>query len=392
MNIVFVNWNSLCAEDICNAFIHSGHHIYVTQLPETAQDHVDEEYMTLLQEIIKTNHSDMVFSMNYYPTLSIACEAVHCPYVSWIYDNPQLQVYDKSIINECNYIFSFDSHMVTQLESKGVHTIYYAPLAANVRRLTEPALTAAHYEKYSCDVSFVGSLYNEDNDFYSRLISKANNPYLEGYLEGVLSAQKNVYGYNFMSDCLNPQITEIIRNVMPYLPPEGSYATETDVYADYYLARKLATINRVELLHLLGNCFDVHFYTHKKTLIPNIKHCGVIHYYDEMPYLFRISKINLNISLRSIKNGIPLRGMDILGCGGFLLSNYQEDFLRHFEPDTHLVLYDSFDEALDKTQFYLTHEQERNKIRTNALELMSREHTYEVRLQQMLKLVFSKGN
>lgn len=53
---------------------------------------------------------------------------------------------------------------------------------------------------------------------------------------------------------------------------------------------------------------------------------GPIDYYNEMPYVFNNSRINLNITLRSIKSGIPLRAMDICGAGGFLLSNYQADF------------------------------------------------------------------
>lgn len=390
MNVVFVNWNIHCAEDTCIGLRNLGHSVYVTQLSEAAKDKIDEEFIASLQEIIKTNHTDVVFSINYNPSISVACEAIHCPYISWINDNPLLYAYDKTIINECNYIFSFDSHMVSQLNSRGANTVYYIPLAANVKRLTAGILTEEHYKRYNCDISFVGSLYNEKNDFYSFLISNAKDPYLEGYLEGLINAQKNVYGYNFIAECLTPDITSGIRNVLGYIPKEGSFITEPEVYADFYLARKLATINRVELLYLLGEFFDVHLYTYKETPIPNVKHRGTVHYYNEMPYLFRISKINLNISLRSIKNGIPLRAMDIMGCGGFLLSNYQEDFLRHFEPDVHFATYTSSEEALDKCQFYLTHDEERDKIRQNALEIMAKEHTYEVRLQEMLKIVFQK--
>ena len=76
--------------------------------------------------------------------------------------------------------------------------------------------------------------------------------------------------------------------------------------------------------------------------------------------------------------------MDILGCGGFLLTNFQSDFLRHFEPDKHFVSYSSLDEALDKCDYYIVHENERAQIASNALEIMSKEHTFEVRLAQIL--------
>ncbi len=385
MNIVFVNWDCFCAEDTCEALTNLGHQVYVTQLTEKAKEEIDEEFVLTLQKIIKENHSELVFSMNYYPTISIVCQEMHCPYMSWIYDNPQLFVYDKTIINECNHIFSFDSHMVMQLQSRGVETIQYAPLAANVQRLTADKLTHKHYERYNCDIAFVGSLYNESDDYYSRILAKSDDSYLQGYLEGILNAQKRVYGYNFLAECLTPDIVSRIRKQLPYTPEEGDFITEAEVYADIYLSKKLATIDRVELLYMLGNFFDVHFYTHKQTPVTNVKHCGIVNYFSEMPTLFRVAKINLNCSRRSIKNGIPLRAMDILGCGGFLLSNFQEDFLMHFDENVHFASYSSLEEAVEKCQYYLTHEDERKRIMANALDMMSKEHTYEIRLAQMLE-------
>lgn len=387
MKIVFVNWDCFCAEDVCVALHSLGHEVYVTQLSDKAKGTEDEVFIESLKKIIKENHSELVFSMNYYGSISIACEEMHCPYISWIYDNPQLYVYDKTVINEYNYVFSFDSHMVSLLRSRGVEQIYYIPLAANVKRLTADKLTDELYGKYNCEVAFVGSLYNEKGDYYSRLLAKAKEPYLQGYLEGILAAQKHVYGYNFMAECLTPDIVSVIRKYMPYTPGDKDFVKEEEVYADIYLSKKLATINRVELLYMLGNFFDVHFYTFQQTPITNVKHCGTIRYFEEMPVLFRIAKINLNASMRSIKNGIPLRAMDILGCGGFLLSNFQEDFLRHFDEGVHFVSYSSLEEAVDKCRFYLTHEEERKKIMENALTIMKREHTFEVRIPQMLDIV-----
>ena len=66
---------------------------------------------------------------------------------------------------------------------------------------------------------------------------------------------------------------------------------------------------------------------------------GEVHYMYEMPLVFKCSKINLNITLRSIRNGIPLRAMDIMGAGGFLLTNHQNDFAMHFVDGEDYVLF-----------------------------------------------------
>lgn len=61
--------------------------------------------------------------------------------------------------------------------------------------------------------------------------------------------------------------------------------------------------------------------------MPAAEYVGPIDWYSVMPLVFKNTCINLNITLKSIQSGIPLRGMDIMGSGGFLLTNYQNDFL-----------------------------------------------------------------
>ena len=115
-----------------------------------------------------------------------------------------------------------------------------------------------------------------------------------------------------------------------------------------------------------------------------IKNHGIVKYYDDMPYVFKGSDINLNISLRSIKKGIPLRCFDIMGSGGFLLSNFQGDFLRYFEPGADFVFYESQNDLLNKVDFYLLHEDERKAIAQRAYEKIKRDHTFDIRVGQIL--------
>lgn len=387
MKVLYVEWPGLCGTDVKSALKNLGHEVKTIASPLKDRFELNEEYSEAVQEAIGIYCPDMVFSINFFPSVSTACNDTNTIYISWIYDNPHTSVYHTSAKNLCNYIFSFDSHMVKQLQSRGVEHIYYAPLACNVNRVNNIAINKADYEKFKGDVEFMGSMYNEGTDYYSIMIARAKNEYFTGYLEGLLNSQKLVYGYNFMEEALSPEVVNQFREVAEELLPTDSMITEREVYADVFLSPKLATINRVELLYMLGRYFDVHFYTYNKSIIPNIKHCGTVSYEEDMPKLFKIAKINLNDTRRSIKNGIPLRAMDIMGCGGFLLSNYQEDFFRHFEPGVHMELYGSIDEAIDKCDYYLKHDTEREKIKANAYEVMLNEHTYEKRLQEMLEVV-----
>lgn len=386
MKILFIEWNSLCIADVKLAFSNLGYTWESVAAPKKDWFERNEEFEDQVEKKIVAYKPDFVFSMNFFPSVSIVCDKTHTKYLSWIYDNPQTSAYHISVRNECNYVFSYDSHMVEQLRSRGVPHIYYAPMAVNAKRLQAMSPNKSDVERYSCDVAFVGSLYNEGTDYYSTMLARANDDYFTGFLEGLLNSQKLVYGYNFMAEVLTAPIVEKFRDCAKDLLPEDSLLTEREIYADVFLSQKLATINRMELLYMLGNYFDVHFYTYNESMLENVKHRGTVNYESEMPRLFQVAKVNLNDTRRSNKNGIPLRAMDIMGCGGFLLSNYQEDFFRHFEPGVHMDMYGSLDEAVDKCDFYLKHETEREQIKQKAREIMAAEHTYEIRLGEMLKL------
>ena len=112
---------------------------------------------------------------------------------------------------------------------------------------------------------------------------------------------------------------------------------------------------------------------------------GAIDYYDLMPLVFKNSKINLNITLRSIQTGIPLRCFDIFGAGGFLLTNYQADLFDYFTPGEDFDFYDSEDNLIAKIEYYLSHDKERCEIAENAYKKVKNYHTYRDRLELMLE-------
>ena len=157
--------------------------------------------------------------------------------------------------------------------------------------------------------------------------------------------------------------------------------------ANYFLDRKITSIERREILELLGEKYKVKLYTPSDMQIQGIENCGKVDYYEEAPVVFANSKINLNISLRSIQSGIPLRAFDIMACGGFLLSNYQEDYLEYFIPDQDIVIYNDYGDLLEKVDFYLKNEKSREQIAESGHQKVMREHTYLQRTKNILEIV-----
>lgn len=381
MNIIYVDWNCFGGRDILEALYNMEHRVYVIGLSENARYGNDDEFMDRLVRLIRYRNADLVISFNYYPSISEACMRTGVRYFAWIYDSPYVKVYDRSIVNNVNYIGTFDSFTADELNRKGVTTVHYVPLAVNAKRL-EKYVTAQYCGRWH-EVSFVGSLYNDKNRFYERLYEAGRDMQLIGYIDAVIDAQRHLYGVNILDESLSDEVVDKINRTIPYKAADGSFTDERRVYADYYIAPRVTFLDRQEIITRLAEQHSVDYYTYTAYKLGKAHNCGRVDYYEEMPEVFAHSKVNLNISLRSIRTGIPLRAMDIMGAGGFLLTNYQADMFRHFEPGKHFDYYTSVEEAVDKADYYIKHEDERSRIAAAAYEEMKNGHTYLARLEEV---------
>ena len=123
----------------------------------------------------------------------------------------------------------------------------------------------------------------------------------------------------------------------------------------FEVAKEVTNFERTTLLSVLGETHQVKFYSRDRGNVENVEHCGIVMYHNEMPGVFRYSKLNLNPTLRCIQSGIPLRALDIVGAGGVLLSNYQSELAEYFTDGESVILYGSLEEAVEKADYYLAH-------------------------------------
>ena len=107
-----------------------------------------------------------------------------------------------------------------------------------------------------------------------------------------------------------------------------------------------------------------------------------------MPLVFNRSKINLNITIRPIQSGLSLRVFDVIGCGGFLMTNYQSELEEYYTPGKEVETYSSVEELIDKCGYYLSHDDERKEIARKGYERTKAQHTYEIRFAQMIKTIY----
>lgn len=397
MTILYIEWNSFGNEDMKEAFQAEGHTLISFPFSNKEGRH-DEVVESSLMEVLRKETPDIVFSFNYFPLISNVCKQVGIHYISWVYDSPYVMLYSYTVINPCNTIYVFDKDLCLEFERAGIHTIHYLPMAANTDRLdcltVNPLNTAsvrgdnatdnsiAPQIPAQYDISFVGSLYTEKHNFFERMTTL--NDYTKGYLDALMSAQMNIQGYNFIQESLSP-IMEDLYQALPMDPNADGVETREYLYAQYVINRKITGLERAALLAAISQKHTLDLFTHDKTYsLPNLINHGPVDNVTQMPMVFKKSKINLNISLRSIKSGIPQRAFDIMGSGGFLLSNFQADFLDDFIPGKDFDFYESKEDLLSKIDYYLSHEEERQAIATSGHNKIAAAHTYRHRVREML--------
>lgn len=385
MKILFWEWKSFGKEDFMDACSFLGHEVTCIT-SSLLHERQSREFDLLFDNTVTEKDYDFVFTFNYSPIISNCSKKHNIKYVSWIYDSPLVALYSYTIINPCNYVFLFDRALYNDFKKEGINTVYYLPLAVNMRRLDSMTVNDGIRDHFTSDISYIGSMYNEKHNFFDRL--DALSPYSRGYLDGIMQAQLKINGYFFIEEMLKGDILDDLLKAMEYKTNPDGVETPAYVYANYFIARKLAAIERKDILSQLSHRFQTKLYTHNPTPeLPNIINMGPVDYYDNMPYIFKCSKINLNITLRSIRSGIPLRAMDVMGSGGFLLSNFQADFLEDFIPDEDFVFFDGCDDLVGKCSYYLEHDDLRNQIAANGREKMREFHTYEKRIRTIIETI-----
>lgn len=392
MEILFYRYNSICEPDIIQVFESFGITVHREEMEMHDKNITPQLCSARVAEWILSHPLSFVFTVNFFPAISYTCNHFKVPYVCWSVDSPVPELFSNALKNEYNRIFLFDKAQYDFFAPVNPSCIHYLPLATNVKRWEQVILsmTEEDYRQYGSDVSFVGSLYTEKCKYDTLVNSGKLSDYTRGFVDGLIESQLHVYGYNFIMDNLTDRVVSEIASADPQFYHGTDTFMDTDRYlvAHQYIGMKLAAVERQRTLAALSEHFSVNLYTRSDaSTLPKVHNRGGASTLTEMPKVFQASKINLNMTMRPIETGLSLRVWDVLGCGGFLLTNYQAELPSYFEIGKDLDAYESLPELLEKVQYYLTHEEERVEIAIHGYEKTARLHSYENRLAEMIQMI-----
>ena len=364
-----------------------GHNVFLFDMP--AENKLkDEKFESRLVEEIEKHNIEIVFTYNYFPCITDAAERANILYVSWIYDNPHYTVYSKKALSPCNRIFHFDLAEVNKLKGLGIKNINHMPLGvpkSGFGTVKETDNTTG----YKYDVTFVGSLYKDN--LYDRI--NYLPPYEKGLFDSIINTQRAVYGIDFASEIITDEVYE---KIAPYLEldmGEEFLLTSREIFINI-LQKKITSVERCDLLSRAGERFKTDLFSADTDPVieKHVNKHGYIDHETELPEVYRLSKINLNITLRSITSGIPLRCLEIMSCGGFVLTNYQPELAEYFSDGEDLVMFTSPEDMTEKIGYYLSHDEERERIAKQGREKVREIFSLEGCFEKMLTVMRQSGS
>ncbi len=436
MKLILYSWNANNEQILVDNLIKLGFEV-VCFRKECRHYTRDMELAMEMIPFIHAQGAEAVVSFNYFPMVSMICNTCQIPYYAWVYDCPHFTLYAKQIGLPCNHIGIFDREMARQLEGYGVNTVHHVPLAVDTACFDAVISQATPQEKdrFRCDISFVGSLYTDAYNYYDRLFGgedavkqtnlqkgsaecgsrQEKQPETDcesrqeecpetGWEAIASGISRQCFAYH--EDYLRQAVTDgkiDLHGIQVRMEKQGLmlgedyYAKAEDIFLAAVLEKKVTVEERRILLTRLAERFAIsdgdgdrgsHFrlYTGSDTAgLPELDscNCGIVDYHTQMPLVFAGSRINLNISLRSIHSGIPLRVLDIMACGGFVLSNWQPEIAEYFEEGVEIVTFDSREDCLEKTAYYLSHEEERRQIAANGKRKVQEKFSYQNGLDRL---------
>lgn len=384
--LLFYRWGSMSENVYAEGLKRSK--INFIEFSERCTDyHADADFGLKLINVIHSEECDAVFSFDYFPMISMICQMNDIPYYAWIYDCPMLTLMSGTVTNSCNHILCFDALQAQRLTDLGATGAVHFPLWADGSILdTAIRENGTNEYKFRHDISFIGNLYNEEkNRIRTALSNRKLTPYTEGYIDAICNAQLNIYGYNFLSEVIPQNIVEELVAVCG-LSLGDKYIQDQLSMAKNAIGMEISCRERIKVLSSLSEKYTLDLYSGSK--MPESVKANNHGYADnrtELPLIYNNSRINLNITSKTIESGIPLRVLDILSCGGFCLTNHQPEIAEYFTDGEDLVMYYDLKDLHAKAEYFLNpeHEEERKKIAASGHKKAVENWKMELRVRSM---------
>lgn len=375
--ILFLFGAYYCEAECIRGFQAAGHRV-------TTLDYRDPSgRIEALQEALRNGRPDLVFSVNGLGldrdgVMADILARLRIPLALWFVDSPEFILYGDALPSrELTGVFLWDRSYLGFAESLGYRACWL-PLAADQALAGAAVLDA----RYQASLSFVGN--SLAGGFLSRLGSRF--PATAEIMELAERAMESVL--------LEPRggqldaLDRLLEGVDAL--PHGS---DERLFFRAYVLHSSTTLYRIGLLRKilpLNPSFFGDPDGWRKLFGPGITTHPDVNYFSETPRVYASSGVNFNATSLQMPTAVNQRVFDVPMCGGFLLTDRQDDLFELFDEGD-VATYQGSEDVADKARFYLERPELRDKIAGKARERVLREHTYRHRMGKVIEEMLGRG-
>jgi spore maturation protein CgeB len=354
-------------------------------LPLLNRETGSNEFIEGLLKAVVDFRPDMVLTVNHFGLdregkLTGLLDELGLPLASWFVDNPHLILFDYDHPGADNTaIFTFDAGNLDALRARGFKHVHYLPLATDPQRFRPDAGAAP--PEWAATLSFVGSSMTGP---VARSLTLSGLP---APLAGEYEAVAGAFGRSGETSVARflererPDWSEAV-NALPRR--EQRLAAESLLTWEATRQYRLACVRAILPFSPLIAGDDGWTGALAGTgarLMPNLD------YYEDLPRFYPRSNINFNCTSRQMKGAVNQRVFDVPACGGFLLTDHREQMEDLFDLGREAAVYRDAEEIPGLVERFAADPAARRAISRAAARRILAEHTYEIRLQRLLKIV-----
>lgn len=326
MNIVLISKEIKLFEYVANALMDGGANVYAIAPPEETGNRYLEEIIMIKKEA----EVDLLLSFDYYPNISLAAGALGVKYACIVTEDFDEMLFDKSVLNAWNYVFSADAGKIEKLAKIGQANSFLLPFpCADYGEGKIGAFTKT-------DENTNDALYNIFNDLSQKT---------KGYLDGFMAVMRQDGKVNSIFSNLNVFARKELETLVS-LNEEASLETKGDYLDNAFLLPILSDRTYSLMKNVIIND-DIELETLEKE--------GIV----------------ISVPERTAGTGASFKDWQAIFGGKLLIASYVTDFnvLGDLKPVTYA---DRF-ELIRQIKYYLEHKKEREeyalKVKKAALSL-----------------------
>jgi len=348
-----------------------------------------DEYLRSLITAIKELRPHFALTVNHLGVdheglLTGLLSKLDIPLASWFVDNPALALalYANPAAKK-TAVFTWDADNLEPLAAQGFDNVFYLPLAADERRFVPPDSPAPPEHPWRAAVSFVG------NSMVVKTAKRLEYANPGPQLLEALPELAEAFGQHpewSVRTFMAGHFAHLMPHFEALATPQRQLAFETAVIWEstrQYRARCLGQVMEFSPL-IAGDEGWLLTFPDEGTRWRRLPELA---YYNQLPGFYPLSDVNFNCTSLQMKGAVNQRVFDVPACGAFLLTDHRAQMERLFEPGSEVAVYGDPEEIPALVRHYLAHPEERARIAQAARKRVLAEHTYVIRMGQLLEVM-----